>query len=170
MSVSGNATSEEAALTSRASLRRPHEQPAISRLQGSASRHAQRHEPPARTQARSAATWVRGARPSNPLALEGALALGPAVPRPLPPVLRDRVPVQAVAPRYVAEVRLGPGGPVHVQLAHHVPLHPRSSRWLRVRGWSICPFARLVKARLRGWRVSVSAGGAMRLREWLVLH
>lgn len=68
------------------------------------------------------------------------------------------------------QVRLGSGGPVHVQLAHHVPLHPRSSRRLRVLGWSIFPFARLVKARLRGWRVSVSAGGAMRLREWLVLH
>ncbi len=35
----------------------------------------------------------------RPHALEGALALGPAVPRPrpLPPVFRDRVPVQAVA-------------------------------------------------------------------------
>ena len=108
----------------------------------------------------------------RPHALEGALALGPAVLhlRPLLPVFRDRVPVQAVPPRYVAEVRLGPGGPVHVQLAHHVPLHPRSSRRVAVLGWSIFLFARLVKARLRGWRVSVSADGAMRLREWLFLH
>ena len=79
----------------------------------------------------------------------------------------DRVPVQAVAPCCVAEVRLGPSGAVHAQLSHHVPLHPRSSRRLRILGWSIFPFARPVKARLRGWRVSVSANGALRLREWL---
>lgn len=68
MSVSGNATFERAALTRRASLRRPHEQPTILRLQRSASRHAQRHEPPARTQVRSDATWARGAWPSKDLA------------------------------------------------------------------------------------------------------
>ena len=108
----------------------------------------------------------------RPHALERALSVGPAVPRlaALPPVLGHGVPVQAVPPRYVAEVRLGPGGPVHAQLAHHVPLHPRSSRRLRILGRSIFPFAQLVGVRLRERRVSVSADGAKRLREWLFLH
>lgn len=108
----------------------------------------------------------------RPHALERALSVGPAVPRlaALPPVLGHGVPVQAVPPRHVAEVRLGPGGPVHAQLAHHVPLHPRSSRRLRILGRSIFPFAQLVGVRLRGRRVSVSTDGAKRLREWLFLH
>ena len=84
-----------------------------------------------------------------PHACEGALAVGPAALQllALPPVPGDRVPVQAVPPRYVAEVRLGPGGPAHVQLAHHVPLHPRSSRRVPILGRSISSFANMVKMR-----------------------
>ena len=85
----------------------------------------------------------------RPHALERALSVGPAVLHlaALPPVLGHGVPVQAVPPRYVAEVRLGPGGPVHAQLAHHVPLHPRSSRRVPILGQSISSFANMVKMR-----------------------
>lgn len=35
---------------------------------------------------------------------------------------------------------------------------------------SVFAFARLVKVRLREWRLFVSANGGMRLRDWLFLH
>ena len=75
-----------------------------------------------------------------PDALEGALPLRPPIRgvRPLRPVPRDRVPVHAVPPRYVAEVRLRPSSPVHVQLSHDVLLHTRSLRGPALRQERIC--------------------------------
>lgn len=62
------------------------------------------------------------------------------------PVLGDRVPVHAVPPRDLAEVRLRAGPPVDVQLSHyvslHIPLLPG-----RIPDRSIVPLAQLVKVR-----------------------
>lgn len=64
----------------------------------------------------------------------------------IPPVLGDRVPVHAVPPRDLAEVRLRAGLPVDVQLSHyvslHIPLLPG-----RIPDRSIVPLAQLVKVR-----------------------
>lgn len=60
--------------------------------------------------------------------------------------LHEPVPVHAVPPRDLAEVRLGAGPPVDVQLSHyvslHIPLLPG-----RIPDRSIVPFAQLVKVR-----------------------
>ena len=60
--------------------------------------------------------------------------------------LGDRVPVHAVPPRDLAEVRLRAGPPVDVQLSHyvslHIPLLPG-----RIPDRSIVPLAQLVKVR-----------------------
>lgn len=80
---------------------------------------------------------VEGAAPRGP-PVGGGLAL--------PPVLGDRVPVHAVPPRDLAEVRLRAGPPVDVQLSHyvslHIPLLPG-----RIPDRSIVPLAQLVKVR-----------------------
>lgn len=80
---------------------------------------------------------VEGAAPRGP-PVGGGLAL--------PPVLGDRVPVHAVPPRDLAEVRLSAGPPVDVQLSHcvslHIPLLPG-----RIPDRSIVPLAQLVKVR-----------------------
>ena len=63
------------------------------------------------------------ARPSLESSLEGAAPVGPAVGRVAPlrrPIRGDRVPVDAVPPRYVAEVRLDPGFLVHAQLSNQI--------------------------------------------------
>ena len=80
---------------------------------------------------------VEGAAPRGP-PVGGGLAL--------PPVLGDRVPVHAVPPRDLTEVRLRAGSPVDVQLSHyvslHIPLLPG-----RIPDRSIVPLAQLVKVR-----------------------
>lgn len=59
-----------------------------------------------------------------PVAVEAAGAPAPAVVHvaSFPPIAGDRVPVQVIAPGYLAEVGLDAQLAIHVQLAHDVPL------------------------------------------------
>lgn len=97
--------------------------------------------------------------------IEAARSVAPAVVdvAAFVPIPCDGVPVEPIAPADLAEVRLQPELPVHVQLAHDVLLF-QSCSFLPVLlgGKSISTLVRLAKVRWRGWRNCIGAVGIMR--------
>ena len=108
------------------------------------------------------AVGVEAARPVAPAVVDVAA---------LVPLPGDGVPVEAVAPADLAEVRLQPELPVHVQLAHDVPLfQSRSFLPVLLGGKSISTLVRSAKVRWRGWRNCIGAVGNMRWCGWCNLY
>lgn len=108
------------------------------------------------------AVGVEAARPVAPAVVDVAS---------LAPIPGDGVPVEAVAPADLAEVRLQPELPVHVQLAHDVPFfQSRSFPSVLLGGKSISTLVRLAKVRWCGWCNSIGAVGIIRWYGWCNLY